>query len=247
MATDRLAVVNRAVERLRVDVVGHPLAGSLVDQASLRTFMEHHVWAVWDFMWLLGELRMRFTASAPWVPPENSVAARLVNEITLAEESDESPLGYSSHLEWYLAAMTEVAADSTSIELAVGKVRAATGYAEAVLEHASPAARRFNAVTLQFLRASTPELVGAFCFGREALIPAMFEPLAEGQGGLFEAYLRRHIEIDERHGVLAGVLCTSVCGEDPVAWLGLIAAARRSLWARRRLWDDIDHLIKEQR
>ena len=73
------------VERLSC----HPLYESLGSVNQLRLFMEHHVFAVWDFMSLLKFLQAKFAPTEwPWLPPELPAAARFVNEIALCEESD---------------------------------------------------------------------------------------------------------------------------------------------------------------
>lgn len=105
----RVDIVDRAIEPVRHQVVNHPIVGALQGRnhvAAARTFVEHHVWAVWDFMWLLGALRQRFTCTTvPWIPPASATAARLVNEIVVGEESDEYPQGgHISHFGWYVAA-----------------------------------------------------------------------------------------------------------------------------------------------
>ena len=45
----------------------HPLYKSIRSLPDLRIFMEHHVFAVWDFMCLLKELHRRIVSTrAPW-------------------------------------------------------------------------------------------------------------------------------------------------------------------------------------
>ena len=96
----------------------HPVYGMVEDPEAMTLFMRSHVFAVWDFMSLLKSLQRSLTGlTHPWVPPEDCVSARLVNEIVLEEETDEVLTGfYISHLELYLDAMDEVGADRGPID-----------------------------------------------------------------------------------------------------------------------------------
>jgi hypothetical protein len=103
------------VAAARERVIEHPLYDSLNTRPAIVTFMEHHVFAVWDFMSLLKSLQRRLTCvTVPWVPTGSTGSRRLINEIVLAEESDELSRGYASHFEWYVAAMAEAGATTLS-------------------------------------------------------------------------------------------------------------------------------------
>ena len=97
----RAAALVRAVEPARRVAADHPLFRALVDARSLAVFMEHHVWAVWDFMTLVKALQRALTCVEPWWRPVGDVTSRrLINEIVLGEESDEDGRGgHRSHFE----------------------------------------------------------------------------------------------------------------------------------------------------
>ena len=108
---DRLA-------RLRKQLRDHPLYAALRYPHELRTFLQYHVFCVWDFMSLLKALQRQLTCiDVPWLPTADPVARRLINEIVLGEESDEDGKGgHLSHFELYLAAMRDIGADMVPIE-----------------------------------------------------------------------------------------------------------------------------------
>ena len=67
----------------------HPLFGKVQTIGALRIFMEHHVFAVWDFMSLVKALQAGLApAHWPWRPQKHPELVRLINEILLAEECD---------------------------------------------------------------------------------------------------------------------------------------------------------------
>ena len=93
---------------------------------QLRIFMEHHVFAVWDFKCLAKSLQHSIAPSCNiWVPPNDRVSARLINEIITVEETDLMVDGqsYCSHFELYIQAMDEVGAEIEPIKNFVEKVK----------------------------------------------------------------------------------------------------------------------------
>jgi hypothetical protein len=247
-ALERARELVASVAEERRLLARHPLYAALDQPARLRHFAEHHVFAVWDFMSLLKGLQRRLTCvRAPWVPEGPPHARRLINELVLGEESDEDPRGgYISHFEWYLEAMGEIGARVDCIEGFLSLLSVGRSARVALRECGAPdPAARFTASTLAIVESgSLPALAGAFCLGREQVVPEMFRPLLEGtvrlEAPLLRAYLQRHVEVDGgHHGPLALQLLAEVCGASAAAWTEAEDAARLSLAARQRLWDGV--------
>lgn len=232
----------------------HPLFARVSSLAQLRTFMEHHVFAVWDFMPLLKALQAAVTGSGAvaWVPAAHPDLVRAVNEMVLAEESDVLPDGTcTSHFELYLRAMREVGADTEGIEAFLRTLRARGLQAALSMEGLPAPSRRFMADTFGVIGTGAPHRVAAsFAFGREGLIPGMFESLVEHlsigpeQAPALHLYLRRHIELDgDEHGPLALKLVEALCDGSGARVEEALSAARSAMASRRRLWDDLLALI----
>jgi hypothetical protein len=226
----------------------HPVYDALTDLDAVRAFMGLHVWAVYDFMLLLGRLRSAFAPSGlVWTPPYARAATRAVNEITLAEESDPFPYGgHCSHFELYLAAMTEAGADVVPVIEFVGRVRAGAGITHALLHPQVPhAARAFCSTTVALAR-QLPAAAAAFCFGREQLLPGICAALLErgAAAPLWCEYLRRHVSLDgEVHGPAAAAILTAACRDDD-DWKVATDAALTALAARGHLWDAALRLLQ---
>jgi hypothetical protein len=243
--------VCREIVGLSHAVSHHPLFGTLRSLADIRTLMEHHVWAVWDFMTLLKSLQARLApAVTPWRPPRDSHAARLINEIVLTEESDLGPDGEpASHFEIYRRAMREAGADDQPISHFVGLLERHTPWERALAASGAPdEARLFVRHTLAAAAAPLPYTLAAFTIGREEIIPTMFHELVAGLGegatggnlrGL-HWYLQRHITVDgDEHGPVAAQLWDRFCIVDAPAREQALAGARDALLARHRLWDAV--------
>jgi hypothetical protein len=237
-----------AVEPARLKVVGHPLYHQLNSMAAVAGFMEHHVFAVWDFMSLLKTLQRRLTCvQVPWVPSGPTGSRRLINDIVLVEESDELGQGFISHFELYLDGMRQAGADTVPVDSFIELLRAGKPVATALKEAGVPGtASEFVTTTWEFIEHSPVHCqAAAFAFGREDLIPDMFDQVAAlnaelGQLSTFVDYLRRHIQVDsEEHTPMAMQMLADLCGDDDDKWAECEETINSALAARTKLWDGI--------
>jgi hypothetical protein len=246
---------NAAIERLkqaiepdRQKVIGHPMYHQLTTPEAVVTFMEHHVFAVWDFMSLLKSLQASLTCvQVPWVPSGSTNSRRLINDIVLVEESDELGNGFISHFELYLDGMRQTGADTTRIDAFIDLLRAGRPVLSSLREAGVPeAAADFVTTTWEFIETAPVHCqAAAFAFGREDLIPDMFDQVvgltAEfGALSTFVDYLSRHIQVDsEEHTPMAMQMLADLCGDDNHKWTQCVETISLALAARVRLWDGI--------
>lgn len=245
--------LENAVDEARIRVVTHPLYASLDTHAAIVTFLEHHVFAVWDFMSLLKSLQRNLTCvRVPWVPSGPPGSRRLINDIVLVEESDELRGGYISHFELYVQGMAEAGADTSVIDGFVDLLRSGVPVRRALTEVAVPApAAEFVRTTWELVEsAPVHDQAAAFAFGREDLIPDMFTQVVEVKArghklDTFIDYLERHIEVDgEVHTPMAMQMLADLCGGDEPKWQTCAQTVNRALAARYQLWDGILDAIK---
>jgi Protein of unknown function (DUF3050) len=237
-----------AVEPARRKVLSHPLYGQLKSMNAVVTFMEYHAFAVWDFMSLLKTLQRRLTCvQVPWVPSGPTATRRLINDIVLVEESDELGGGFISHFELYLDGMRQAGADTEPIDAFIGLLRAGKPVLPSLKEARVPdPAAEFVSTTWEFIdHAPVHCQAAAFAFGREDLIPDMFDQVAAlnaeiGQLSTFVDYLRRHIQVDsEEHTPMAMQMLADLCGEDSGKWAECEETINVALAERVKLWDGI--------
>jgi hypothetical protein len=250
------------IERLEHDVtdarervVKHELYTNLDSHQAIVTFMEHHVFAVWDFMSLLTSLQRNLTCiSVPWIPTGPTGSRRLINDIVMVEESDELGDGYISHFELYLNGMREAGADTTAIDTLIDLLRTGRPVTTALVEAGVPQPSITFAATTWNIIENTPVhcQAAAFAFGREDLIPDMFTQVVainehSKKLGTFLDYLERHIEVDgEQHTPMAMQMVTDLCGDDNEKWRQAADTVNTALTARTQLWDDILTTIKNR-
>ena len=250
--------LRQSLRPLRTQLFKHEVYRSIRTQDDLRIFMEHHVFAVWDFMSLLKALQGRLTrVTLPWFPQGDRNARRLINEIVLEEESDEDGEGgYISHFELYLAAMVQCGANTSRIDAFLGRVDQGQPVPEVLATTDVPkAAQDFVRTTWRIIESGpTHSIAAAFTLGREDLIPNMFRALVvdldksfPDQWHRLRYYLDRHIQLDEEHHApMALQMLTCLCGDDEENWREAEETARAALIARISLWDDVLEEIRAQ-
>ncbi|NCA69653.1 MAG: DUF3050 domain-containing protein [Sphingobacteriia bacterium] len=257
MASLNLEHIQPLLERLNQ----HPIYGAITRVEDLRLFMSHHVYSVWDFMSLIKYLQDKMApARVPWMPTGDPDLRRFINQLVMEEESDlasDQPGEdqYLSHFELYCRAMAEIGADSERPRRFLERV-SEQGLDAALYSDLVPLpARYFTETTFAFIREDKPHLVAAaLAFGREWIVPPMFQRLAEqmgidsSQAPSFHYYLSRHIALDgEVHGPLAIRLLDTLCAGDATRIDEAETAAEEAICARLRFWDGVLKAIEQAR
>lgn len=243
--------IQDATADLRQQIVHHPSYASIRNLDGIRTFMEHHIYAVWDFMSLLKALQIDLTCTTlPWMPVGNADVRYLINEIVTGEESDVDAEGIrKSHFELYLDAMQQCGASTIGINALFAELASGKTVEEAITRTDIPAdAKSFLSFTFEVIATRKPHIVAAvFTFGREDLIPHMFHTIVSDihsrlpeQVGIFKYYLDRHIEVDgDHHSHLALEMVSQLCGEDEQKWNEAESYVKRALQSRIDLWNGV--------
>jgi len=243
-----LEELREKIAPLREALLHHSIYTEVDSLDRLSQFMQMHVFAVWDFMSLVKRLQNEVTCRRlPWLPPIRAQVARFANEVVLGEESDVGPDGKAaSHFELYLAAMDEVGADTAVARSFVKKLARGERWPAALKElGVPPGISDFVKGTLQCaIHGSVVDVASYFFFGREDVIPEMFDRLLKlwDQGAVevpyFAYYLKRHIELDgDSHGPWAREMLMTLAGQDESSWKQAASAAERAITSRIKLWD----------
>ncbi len=243
--------IKKSLHPLRQRLLHHEVYDRVKTLSQLRIYMEHHVFAVWDFMSLLKALQQKLTCvTLPWVPTSNTLSRRFINEIVLSEESDTISEGvYRSHFEIYLSGMVQCGANTGAIERFLRLLEAGAPVRKALrLARVPRAAQAFVKSTFQIIETGNPHMIAAaFALGREEVIPDMFRSLTAGiyssdpqRISIFKNYLERHIALDgDHHTPMAIAMLLELCEEDPRKLEEAGRAAYASLLARIKLWDGV--------
>ena len=255
---DRYTLLMEQISPIRNTLIAHPVYTELRDLQSLRIFMESHSFAVWDFMSLLKTLQAQLTCvTVPWLPPKDIFSARLINDIVLAEETDEvSPGRFISHFDLYLAGMKEIGANTIPIQSFIQKLQQGIPVPIALDNIAIPATTKaFVLSTMEATFKSTHEVAATFLLGREDVIPSMFRRILQSldQSSIdckqLSLYLERHTHLDsDIHGPMGEQLLKHLCASDDQKWEQAVSAAKKALFERISLWNGLTlHIVDSKK
>lgn len=243
--------IRQATEPLRQQIINHRLYSAISSIGDIQTFMQHHVFAVWDFMSLLKTLQNNLTStSVPWFPVGSAETRHLINEIVVGEESDVDLEGKrKSHFELYLDAMKQSGANIEQIQYFITILKASKGLDVAYTgAKVSASIKNFVDYTFEVINDNKSHVQAAvFTFGREDLIPNMFMSIVNDISisqpekiSVFKYYLERHIEVDgDHHSNLAIQMTENLCGDDELKWREAEDAVVIALKRRIELWNGI--------
>jgi len=238
---------------LKQKLEAHPIFDRINSIEELKIFMEHHVFAVWDFMSLLKKLQLDLVPSgSPWIPNPNGNLVRFINEIVMEEESDQAfgsddDITYTSHYQIYLDAMSEVGASTNAITDFVMEV-AGKGI------HTAFESNKLPKPSLEFMkhtfglieRGKSHEIAASFAIGRESIVPLMFQrildqsKLGTDEVPVFRYYLQRHAELDgDHHGPMALKLLKNMSAGSSEKENEIVKQAEKSIEQRISFWDGV--------
>tara|TARA_S200000501_G_C20828554_1_gene746117 strand:- start:787 stop:1590 length:804 start_codon:yes stop_codon:yes gene_type:complete len=257
-----LKMIDRIEEELlplREQLKHHQVYKSINTLEDIQSFMENHVYAVWDFMSLLKQLQNLLSCNeVPWRPSGYPMASRLINEIVWGEESDLNRKGVPmSHFEMYIEAMVSLGGNTKKIEALISDINNGKSISSILNDnHYPPHIKNFLEFTFQIVDSKKPHIIAAvFTFGREDLIPDMFieiiknlkVPKGEDLSDLIY-YFERHIEVDSgEHGPMAIKMIKQLCSQDPKKWEEVLTFSKQALELRIGLWDGILSYIEKKK
>jgi len=231
----------------------HPIFERINSVEELKIFMEHHVFAVWDFMSLLKKLQKDLVPNgSPWIPNPNGNLVRFINEIVMEEESDQAfgkgnEITYTSHYQIYLDAMTEVGASTNVVTEFVEEVSCKGIHAAFNFSKLPEPSLKFMKHTFDLIeKGKSHEIASSFAIGRESIVPLMFQrildqsKLGAQEVPVFRYYLQRHAELDgDHHGPMALKLLENMSAGDPEVENEIVQQAEKSIEQRISFWDGV--------
>jgi hypothetical protein len=251
-----ISYIESQTKLLRNKINNHSLYKNLSSIEDVKTFMENHVFAVWDFMSLLKALQSILTNNnVPWTPKGNGTTARFINEIVMGEESDINENGEAkSHFEMYIDAMEQINANTNQIRKFISLLENKSTLRDSInTVNLDPILKNFINFTFDVIKSEKAHCIAsAFTFGREDVIPDMFLEIiqksktdsTDQRYSKLLYYLNRHIEIDgDEHGPISLKMVENLCGDDTKKWDEALDVAKLALKQRIKLWDLINRNI----
>lgn len=252
-----IETINTSIQSQKEQLLHHTLYEKVKSIEDLHTFLENHVFAVWDFMSLLKALQEKLTCTTtPWLPTGNPETRYLINEIVVAEETDLTLDGKRlSHFEMYIDAMEDCSANTTPILAFLENVNETKNIFVSIKKsNLHTNVKAFLDFTFNIIDEGKPhKIAAAFTFGREDLIPNMFtEILKNFQNNFPETdlskliyYFERHIELDsDEHGPMAMQMVTELCGDSEQKWKEVEDVSIQALEKRIGLWNAIEEQME---
>lgn len=251
MENKQLLHLTAAIAPVRKQLLEHPIYTSIDSLEGLQRFMAGHIFAVWDFMSLLKALQVKLTCvTLPWRPVADPEVRHLINEIVLSEESDQTRDGrHLSHFELYHEAMQTAGASTAKMDTFLTALRSGEDWKSALKALYIPiGVRNFVEFSIDTAMTAKPhEIAAVFTFGREELIPDMFQQIIDDLHKKFPAeladfiyYLDRHVELDaDEHGPMALRMVAHLCGDNAQHWKEAEKAAIYAIQMRKNLWDAV--------
>jgi hypothetical protein len=169
-----IETIHNSIQPQKEQLLKHSLYNKIHSIDDLHTFLENHVFAVWDFMSLLKALQAKLTCTTtPWFATKNPETRYLINEIVLAEETDLSIDGRrQSHYEMYLEAMEDCGADTTEITKFLNEVNSLHNIFVAIKQSSvHPEIKSFLDFTFRVIEEGKPHQIVCFYFWKRDLIP----------------------------------------------------------------------------
>lgn len=234
----------------------HALYQKIQTPKHLQIFMQHHVFAVWDFMSLLTALQKKLTkTTTPWVPVGDPQIRYFINELVLAKETDVNFFGKrQSHFEMYLDAMEKARASTALIKNFLLHVTHGTDIFLLITATKLPHnIKLFLKNTFEIIsEGRTHKIAAALSFGRQEIIPGKFSGIIENiqkdfpkeDLSLCKYYFDRNIaQSVNKHGATSFKMLEKLCGKDEKKWEEAKQTAKESLDARFILWRGIEEEI----
>lgn len=235
----------------------HPLYDAISNEHNLRIFMQHHVYAVWDFMSLIKSLQIHLAPTkVPWVPPKNARYANFINQLVLEEESDHAltdstSFTHASHFDSYCLAMRDSNADTRPIMKFIHTVNTEGLETALLLTEVPASAKIFMRFTFEIISRNQVHLLASMlAYGRENVVPNLFYTLRNQlqlssiDSPNLHAYLDRHIQLDEQeHGPLAVLMVQELCEDSCEKQAQVIEIAEQALEVRLNFWNAIHEAL----
>jgi Protein of unknown function (DUF3050) len=252
----------KLITQYQATLNSHPLLSNTITTIDdVRTFMEFHVFAVWDFMCMVKALQHALVPSGNvWIPTTDTgimTAGRLLNQIVTGEETDIGLDGKAtSHFQLYRQAMKEIGADTSVVDAFIDKLtNNKLQSLNQLLAMLPVPSGTFCHTTFEYINSGKPHvLAAAFTFGRETAIPQMFINLSKQlkdsniSAPMFQYYMDRHIQIDsEEHGPASEELINILCNNNLQKVEEATHAALEAITHRINFWTKVDNTIKNIR